>query len=252
MKMKAAVISICCFCLVILRLGANAQSVTGTEQLMSELKKVQRYYYAHPLSFRVKYTYATEQAPDKALDSLSGRMEVSGSNFHYWLDSTETIRNERYSIVLFKEDKIMYLAKPATNAATPDPMQLMQLTLENAGLSKCEVAVSGHNKMLRIFFKPGSQYRQMDMTIDTVSGYLQSMRYIVKTALLMEARDNDPAQLQGYDEYSVVQASFEQFRKIPEDPARFDERTFFYKDGDEYVTTQAYKDYKIFVGTPNL
>lgn len=250
--MKAVVISLCCSCLLMLRLGVHAQSAAGTEQVIAELKKVQRDYHAHPLSFRVKYIYATEQVPGKALDSLSGRMEVSGANFHYWLDSTETIRNERYNIVLFKEDRIMYLAKPASVAATSDPLQLMQVALEKAGLSNCEVAVSGHYKVLRLFFKPGGQYRQMDMTVDTVSGYLRSMRYIVKTALLIDAPNADAVQQQGYDEYSVVQANFDQYRRLAEDPARFDERAFFYKEGDEYVTTKAYKDYKIFVGSPNL
>lgn len=252
MKMKPVVISICCICLALLRLTAYAQTAPGTEQLMAGLKKVQSYYYAHPLSFRVKYIYAAEQAPDKALDSLSGIMEVSGANFRYWLDSTETIRNDRYNIVLFKEDKIMYLAKPTNNAATPDPLQMMQAALEKAGLSKCEITVNGHNKMFSMFFKPGGQFRQMDLTIDTLSGYMQSMRYVVKTAMLMDTLGDDQAQLKGYDEYSVVQASFEQYRKIPEDPARFDEKNFFYKEGDEYVTTQAYKEYKIFVGSPNL
>jgi hypothetical protein len=252
MKMKPVVISICCACLALLQLTSRAQTAAGTEQLMAELKKVQSYYYAHPLSFRVKYIYAAENAPDKPLDSLSGRMEVSGSNFHYWLDSTETIRNDRYSIVLFKEDRIMYLAKPSANAAAPDPLQLMQAALEKAGLSNCEVTVSGRNKEFRMFFKPGAPYRQMDMTIDTLSGYMQSMRYVVKTAMLMEVQDSDQARLQGYDEYSIVQASFEHYRRIPDDPARFNEQTFFYKEGNEYVTTQAYKDYKIFVGTPNL
>lgn len=252
--MRPAVILLCCLGWTLLCLNAGAQSVTGLDQVMTEMKKMQSFYKAHPLSFDVKYTYAGEDAPEKILDSLSGRLEMSGDSYRCLLDSTETITNSRYSIMLFKEDKVMYLSKPAS-AATPgsDPLQLIQLAMERTGAKSCDVSRSGRNKVISIDFKEGGPYRQMEMTIDTLSGYLQSMRYVLKTALLMDASaDADAAAQQGYDEYAVVLATFSDYHIMPADPSRFNEHTFFYKEGNEFIATQAYKDYKLFVGTPNL
>lgn len=231
---------------------AVGQSASGLEQVTAEMKKMKSFYEAHPLSFEIKYTYANEHDPARVLDSLSGRVEMSGASYHCWLDSVETIRNDRYNIVLFKEDRIMYLTSAATSAAA-NPLQMMQAALKQTGVSNCEVLYNGSNRVIRMFFREGAPYRQMEMTIDTTSGYLLNTRCIVKTALLMDPSDNsDTAPAGEYDEYAIVQARFEHYHPISANTAGFDERFFFYKDGGEFVTTPAYKEYKIFVGTPNL
>lgn len=251
--MRPAVILLCCLSLTLTRFSAVAQSVKGLDQVMVEMKKLQSFYKAQPLSFDVKYTYAGEGTPDKTLDSLNGHIEIAGDSYRCLLDSTETIRNNRYNIILFKEDRIMYLSKPTTAMTGTDPLQVIQAVMERSGAANCGISVKGRTKVIRIDFKAGGPYRQMEMTIDTLSGYLQSMRYIMKTALLVDAPDGaDAAAEQGYDEYAVVQAAFSAYRKIPADPSRYNEHTFFYKEGNEFIATQAYKDYKLFVGTPNL
>ena len=248
--MKRRIILLCCN-LVMMWHGLIAQSISNLEPVMTEMKDLQAFYNNHPLSFSVKYTYANEHDPGRVLDSLSGKIEMAGVNYRCWMDSTETIRNDRYNIVLFKEDKIMYLTKPAGVVAA-DPVQLIQATLEKTGVSSAEIQRQGNLKTVRLFFGAGKPYRQMEMTIDTLSGHLIEMYYIVKTALLMETPEGKEVAAQGYDEYALVRASFEQYLPLPVNPARFDEHVFFSKKGNEFNTTQAYKDYKLIVGSPNL
>jgi hypothetical protein len=251
--MKPAVILLCCLSWMAPWFNADAQTLNGVDQLVTELKKVQAAYKAHPLSFDVKYTYAGDSAPDRALDSLSGRMEMAGDNYRCLIDSTETIRNSRYNITLFKEDKVMYVSKPSVVASGTDPLQVMRSAMQRSGAGECNILREGRNKIFRISFKEGSPYRKMEMTVDTTSGYITGMRYIVKTVLLMESQDNkEAAAQQGYDEYAVVQVSYSAYRKIPADLSRFNEHTYFRKEGSELLTTEAYNDYKLFVGTPNL
>jgi len=252
MKMKLINILLGCLGLMAMQQQAAAQTISNLDQVMTEMKKVQAFYKGHPLSFAVKYTYANEHVPGKALDSLQGKIEMSGAGYRCWLDSTETIHNDRYNIILFKEDKLMYLTKPAAGMTGTDPLQLLRTTLERTGVKSCGISGEGHNRTVQVVFSEGMPYRQMEMTIDTLSGRLLSMQYIIKTALLMEVPDNEEAARQGYEKYAVVKASFSQYRPLPADPSRFDEHTFFSKEGTVLKTTEAYKEYKLIVGSPNL
>ena len=58
------------------------------------------------MSFDVNYSYSNESTPTVILDSLSRKIQMHGAKYHFFLDSTETIRNEHYTIVLFLMDKI--------------------------------------------------------------------------------------------------------------------------------------------------
>jgi len=253
MKKRLITILLCCWGIVAMQHKVVAQAPAVLDQVMAEMKKIQAFYNTQDLSFGIKYTYANEHEPGKVLDSLSGEVEMAGASYRYSLDNMETIRNERYSIILFKEDKVMYLAKPGKNESAANPMELMKAALERTGINSCEILRNGHFKTIRILFGENTPYRKMELTIDTLSGYLLTMQYIVKTAMLMDKSDeNDSTQITGYDEYAIVSTRFEHYRKMPADRSRFDEHTFFYREGEVLKTTKAYQDYSLFVGTPNL
>lgn len=227
--------------------GAQAQS----GKLLEVMKEVQSNYARHPLSFDVVYTCSNESTPEVVLDSMQGTLEMSGRDSRYILGNTETIRNSRYTIILFKEDKIMYLARPDTATMMGDPMMMVQSALEKAGITESNVLQRGANKIIEARFRTGSACKQIEMTVDTLSGRLLNMRYVVKMTMLIDADVEDDA-ASGYDEYALVLARFNHYREIPADPNRFHERTFFYREGDEFKVTPAYQDYKIFIGSPNL
>lgn len=233
----------------LLQVQAKAQAVNDTARLFAEMKRLQSVYQAHELSFDIKYTYTSEQQPELVLDSLQGKMELSGKRYHYWMTNMETMVNERYNITLFRQEKMIYLTKPAT-FLTGDPVAQLRDMLERAGVKQCNVVEQGDLKTLRIYFQPGGACRQMEMIIDKTSGYITATRYIVKTALLMEPGVS-PTDA-GYGEYAVIKTSFDHYKQIKIDSSRFNEDQFFHKEGNEFKTTPAYNEYKIFTGSPNL
>jgi hypothetical protein len=225
-----------------------AQTV-DTARIFTEMSRLQAKYQARAVSFDISYSYASELHPDVILDSLKGNMDLYSGKYHYRLDNTETISNGRYNIILFGEEKLMYLAKPST-LNMGDPIQQMRLMMQKSGINKCAVTENGNRRSILISFVPGGNYREMEMTMDKASGYLTGMRYVVKTTLLMETQGADPDPQ--YGEYAIVQTILNNYKEPASDTSRFDEQNFFYKEGNELKTTPAYKDYKIFIGSPNL
>jgi hypothetical protein len=129
----------------------------------------------------------------------------------------------------------------------------METILKQSGATSCTISKNGKNTIIRVGFAQDGPCKQMEMTIDTVAHRMLSMQYIVKTAMLTETPDaNDKAAAEGYDEYAIVKASFFNYHPIQPDSSRFDDATFFYKEGNEFKPTAAYSNYKIFVATPNL
>ncbi|SEW40110.1 hypothetical protein SAMN05428988_5225 [Chitinophaga sp. YR573] len=243
------------FCVVIVFClqSAVAQTIPDLEKMTGIMKRLRDGYDKAPLSFDMKYIYANEHTPGKILDSLNGWVETDGTNYHSLMDNTETIHNDKYNIVLFREDKIMYLAG-ATSASMPvDPLLMMDSILTQSGATSCTISKAGKNTVIRIGFKEGGSCKRMEMTIDTVAHRMLSMEYVVKTSLLTETPDaNDKAAAEGYDEYAIVRSTFYNYRPLKPDASRFDDKTFFYKEGTEFRTKEAYSEYKIFVATPNL
>ncbi|SHN17080.1 hypothetical protein [Chitinophaga sp. CF418] len=231
---------------------ANAQEVNDTAKLFAEMKTLQGVYQQKALSFDIRYTYASELHPGEILDSLSGHADIAGSKYYYQMANTEMTANDKYVITLFKEDKIMYLSKPmAMNAA--DPLEQMRASLKTAGVNRCSVTEKGTVKSIRVGFKEGGPYKELQMDFDKSSGYLTSMRYVLKTSMLMESTGGANAEApEEYGEYAIVQSYYDNYKQLSGQEKEFDSMKFFYKEGDEFKPTAAYSEYKVFVGSPDL
>lgn len=230
-------------------LSVQAQDTTAIAKAINIFSRVQAKSQQQPVSFEVNYTYSNESTPGTLLDSLKGKIEISGENYRSTLDSTETIRNSKYTIILFKEDKLMYLAANSKSVSPADPLETLNALLK--GATNSTFSYQKRNTIINVSFPAGANCKQLSITIDTVSQRLISMQYILKTTLLMgdEMKNEVPEE---YEEYAQVKASFYNYKDIPVNNSRFDEKAFFYKDGDTFKVTPAYEDYRIFVGTPGL
>jgi hypothetical protein len=228
------------------------QGLSDTTKLYTEMAKAQKAYKEHALSFDIRYTYSSELHPAKILDSLIGYMELAGNSYHYKLDNTETFANSHYNIILYKEDKLMYLTKPV-EGNTGDPMSRLRKMMSSANIKSCVMLNKGNLEIFRINFNTESSCREMEITIEKSTGYLLSMRYILKTELLMETQGNpnvtpDPE----YGPYAIVQSDFKNYKSLKPDVVLLNEQDFFYKEGNVFKATAAYSSYKVFAGSPNL
>lgn len=230
-----------------------AQGSGDTAKLYAEMKQLQGLYQGAPISFDIKYTYSSELHPEAVLDSLDGHMDVSGRNYHYSISTTETTANEQYVVTLFKEEGIMYLSKPL-GASPVDPIEQMRATMQAMGINNCSIVENGTVKTIQVGFKPGMPYKEFYMNFNKKNGMLMDVKYVLKTALLMESLGAESTEdiIAQYGEYAIVRCQFFNYKPLSQVTNMFDSSRFFYKDGDEFKATEAYKNYQVFVGTPNL
>lgn len=245
------------FCWIILFSTAiipttHAQELTDTARLYRELAVLQNGYSGSPVSYDVRYIYASELHPDIVLDSMKGSVSIYNKACRYQLDNMETVANGSYNIVLFRQEKLMYIVK-AVEGATPDPLDRVRKMLGNAGVQRYIIKEENHQKIIHINFLPEADCREMEVAMDERTGQLQTVKYVVKTALLMQtpAAMEDKVEAE-YGSFAIVQESFFHYQPLTKVPDWLDAQHFFYKDGDELKTTPAYNEFKIFKGSPNL
>jgi hypothetical protein len=225
--------------------GQSLMAQMDTTRMFAVFNSMQAKYQSAPVSFNLNYTYTSVNNPDKVLDEVKGGIELSNGNYHYEMDNTEVFSNSRYNIILFKEDKLMYLAK-ATTLSAVDPVQQLRTMIGTSVIQSCSVK----GGIITLTFAPGGNYKELQMVMNEKTGYLSSMRYVVKTTMLMDqpGATVDPQ----YGEYAIVKSSLDNYKTLTADSSRFNESNFFYKEGKEFKTTADYSDYKIFIGSPNL
>jgi hypothetical protein len=229
-------------------------ALTGLSQdienrkLMDEMNKLQSLYLGvNGLSFGVKYLYASESNPRQYLDSLKGEMDIAGNRFRIVLDNTETVMNEKYLIHVFKEDKLLYLSAPANSVGNENPVSLLSSAF--AAIKNLTYTIESANglKTITVNFPSGLQYKKMAFVIDSRTGLLSKVKYVVKTGQLMDANTYT-----GGDEYSIVECLFLNYKAGITNLSLFDEKDYFFIKDNQYKPTEKYKDYSIFLGSPNL
>ena len=226
---------------------------TGRQQVLQLFEKIRRAYSdTAAVQFAVKYTYANESTPGKILDSSKGYMELGPHGYYCKIDNTETIQTDSVAIVLFHDDMVMYLSKksPGQNFGG-NPMAVLDSFLqENHGLT-VSVTTSGRYKNIILGLPPGYPYKKLEFMADTATSFIRRISYTVKTEKLME-ENGSGFDKTAYDEYALVVANFSAHRKEPAGGRKQEASDYFIKSKDGIKTTEKYKDYSIFIATPNL
>lgn len=245
----------CCLLFNLCCVFCRAQGTTDSTAMLKMLVDMSKAYKsAGMLGYDVTYLYTTENEPFKSFDSLQGRIEMDSA--HYWcrLDNTESMSNDKYAVVLFKEDKLMYLSKASLFNRSNDPLQMLQRLSAVAGKASYEQTITGHYKTITIRFEQLAVCKQIEYTVDTKTGYLSRMVYVIPTEQLVDesARQSFDGAKEGYGKYARVEAVFSNYSKLPSVDSKFDEKFFFTKQGNEFVPASSFNDYKIFVASLNL
>jgi len=221
------------------------------EQVLREMQKLSGTYRNAPyLSFDMAYFCYDEQAPDKYIDSLQGSCKINGGKYWYSLDNTESIATGELTVVLFKEDHIMYLTRPGKAMSAGNPLAMLDSFLLNNKNLTCSVSRQQGQTVLTLEFEAGSPYRKMHYYIDDKTGYITKMLSIVRADQLYDTEVRSKVENNG--SYAVIEVHFDHYRKQSFDDHLFDLSRYFKKDGKDYVTVAPYDSYKIFFGSPNL
>jgi hypothetical protein len=238
--------------------GLQAQDAE-TQQALAVLKTMSvNYQQASHLAFDVVYRYAAENAPSVYLDSVEGHFKMNGTRYWYMLDSTESINTSDYVIMLFKQDKMMYLAKPSSGSAVSgnivtaaaNPVSNLENYFTNNKNISCRVLDAGLQQIVTIEFIVPEVYKSVEYHINKKTGYLVKMVSRVRAEQLYDASVR--AQIEGGVTWAIVETVYSNHRRNDFDDSVFDSARYFKKEGSEYVTVGPYGEYKVFLGSAGL
>lgn len=239
---------ICSCCIVNAQQPAN--DIQPVMDAIKELKTV--YDGSSNLSFNISYTYANENTPDQILDSISALIQISNNRYHMVIGPTETIANNRYAIMLFSEDKIMYITKPASTMPDIDPMSKIDSSLLAMKGLQCSVTEKKQEKIIKIDFSGGSQYKSIQLFMDSRTGFLAKAQFIVKAETISDNQFENLKNTNTGNGYAVIEANYFGYKSTVVNDSVFNETKYFIRDDKNFRTTMEFKDYKIFIGSPNL
>ncbi|MFY0254915.1 hypothetical protein ACDQ55_13290 [Chitinophaga sp. 30R24] len=227
----------------------QAQSSDNMVQAAALLAKAGQALKHNSLSFDLHYTFANEHQPNILLDSLNGSMQVSPGNERMELGSSLIVRNPRYTIIVFKDDKLIHLSKfRQMDTVSISPLEMMTTSIKQAGVQSCSIKQHGDTTIIRFAF-PAAAYKYLEIKMDSKSFLVYEFEYLVKSSLLSE--QNSPSGVV-YEPYALVKASFDHYKKGIVDPTVFDENQFFTRKADTLLPAIGYEEYEVFVGTPNI
>lgn len=230
-------------------LNSRAQRDAKKEALEEMKKLVQLYRSSEGLTFDIAYKYALESMPGQTIDSLDGQCKLLGDRYWYRLDQTESIRTGDYVIMLFREDDIMYLARPSANALPVNPVAMIDSLLLRQEHVTCQVAEEKQWRSIALSFGVQSPYKRVEYRIDKQTGFLQKM---ITTVRANELEQSDAEQSNDQVSYRIIEAAFSNYRRGSFDISLLEPGRYFKKEGKEYVSVAPFENFKIFLGSPGL
>jgi hypothetical protein len=232
-------------------LKAPAQQSSEKQRAVSLLQTVAQRYQGHNgLHFLVRYRYASEAKPSDWLDSLKGDFTIKDGLYRYSLDSTEYIGGKDVSVILFKQDQLMYLAKGNKGIPQGNPLALLDsLLLKNDNID-CRVEETKDRQAIILSFRPGQKTKRIEYVVDKATGYVMKMISVVSARELYDPSVQE--KVENDNTYAIVETSFMNYRQAGPAEKEWDLTRLFKKEGKEYIPLPPYETYKIVLGSPDL
>lgn len=224
--------------------GTALSQIEAKEEAIKKMETLaQKYKASEYLSFDVTYRYATEQQPNKYIDSLKGSFKLNGTNFWYLLDNTEFLGNDSILLTVFKEDKLIVInGTPITQSAMPTAI-LDSVLLMNQ-YSNISITQNKQEELIQIDFAPGVMYKNVKYAIDINTGLLNKV-----VATIRSSEMYDPAVKEMFatkNEYGVLEIIFSNYRTKSFDKTVFSSEKYLKRSGNELKAGGAYSDYRIY------
>lgn len=240
-------------CTCIIRFADAQTNPSAIQPVLDIVKGLQAVYTTNPtFSFHVLYTFADKATPDKIEDSVAGLIQISNNRYDIKIGPTETISDSQYAVMLFSEDKVMYITKPSKVISKIDPLTQIDSALLNIKGLQSSVETENNRKVVKISFPSESAYKSIWLSIDNKTGYLLSTKLIIKEQALPGDQSLGSEDNQQKNGYAIITASYSGYSKDQLDDSLFNVTKYFIRSNKNFSTTEEFKDYKIFIGSPNL
>lgn len=244
---KASLIFLVC---LTSRTTLSAQPADGTKIQDLFRAVAEHYRNAGNLSFDVTYKYAAEGEPGRWLDSLSGNFKMNNSSYWYRLDSTEAMGTRDYALILFREDRVMYLSRPNSQTRSANPLTQFDSLVLKDNKVKAGLTEDGNQELVTLEFQPGLVYKRITYYIDRKTYFLTRMISMVRSDQLYEKSVR--SMMKGTDSYVIMETDYNNYQRGGFPEGELDTGRYFKKEGGEYVTLPPYDSYKILLASSNL
>jgi hypothetical protein len=249
--MKKIIILVLTGCLLFSVQAIAGDSTNAVKQFMQQVQ--QAYRSANYLSFHVLYRYANKSQPENYIDTMSGEVAMNKNHLRLLIEDVETITNDKYTIQVHKDEKLIYLSTPQ-QAQMADPVAALDSALRHYDGLAIRVTRAGNVATLNMTFPRGLAYKNVTMTINEHTGYLQKVVYemytegLVEKDQLMEGGSGGPYQSEGR-----IEIVFSEYRQGQFTDGLFSDEQYFTRLGQgKYEPAEKYKDYQIFLASSKL
>lgn len=228
-----------------------ADSTNAVKQFMQQVQ--QAYRSANFLSFHVLYRYANKSQPENYIDTMSGEVAMNRNHLRFLIEDVETVTNDNYTIQVHKEEKLIYLTTPQQSQLA-DPVAALDSALKHFDGLRTRVTRTGGVATLSMTFPPRQTYKNVTMTIDEHTGYLQKVVYDMYTEGLVEKDQMVDGGSGGpYQSEGRIEIVFSEYRQGQFTEDLFNDGQYFTRLGQgKYEPTEKYKDYQVFLASPKL
>jgi len=230
---------------------APAQDLAAKQHAMSIFREVAEHYKSNKeLHFNMRYRYAAEDKPTVWLDSLKGDFVVYGDRYRYRLDSTEFMGGKDLSVILFKQDQVMYLARPGADTRNINPMALLDSLLLKDDSVGCSIRETKDWQVITLSFHPAKKTKRIEYVVDRHTGFITKMVNVVSARELYDVSVQQ--KVVNDATYAIVETDLSGYRETNVMKEEWDPGRLFKKEGKEYIPQPPYQSYKIFLGSPDL
>lgn len=237
--------------LIIFLTGAlSAKAQTTKETAIKAINTVLTKYRSSPyLGFDLNYYCSSEKLPSVYIDSLQGKVKLHNGSCWYLLDSTEAIVTDSFALTIFKEDRIIYVAKPPLSLQLVNIAGLSDSLMAGAGDVNYEITRQGKKQLVTLSFLSSPVFKRIEYHIDSTTGLLSRIRMLIEASQLYDASVKD--RLAEEKAYAVVDIFYSDYRYEPFDVAIFNKYNYLKIEDNEIKPADHYNSFRIFSGVVN-
>ncbi|WP_205511893.1 hypothetical protein [Longitalea arenae] len=233
------------------RSSFSGDTTSAIKQFMQRVQ--QAYRSASYLSFHVHYRYANQNQPDNYIDTMSGEVAMDRNRMRYLIGDIETVTNDKYTIQVIKDQKLIYLSVPHS-VQLPDPVAMLDTVLTRLDGIRTQITRNKGIATLQMNFPPGHTYKNITMSVNEATGYFQKIVYELYTEGLVE-KDQlmQPGNHGTYQTEGRIEIVFSDYRQGQFTDKLFNEERYFTRLGQgKYEPSEKYRDYQLFLASPKL
>ena len=162
--------------------AVNAQRVydTTTTNLMDEMTKIQAYLETSvDLGFQAVY-YLEDIDEVSVYDTMQASYQINGNKFHIFLDSIETIQNDKYLVSVYPNDSLVVVQDPVEPTRQILQVDVMDSTFQQLALSSITAVDSGSFRKLILHFDQDALYTNYELVYNSNSYQILYIKYSLR------------------------------------------------------------------------